>query len=346
MQSSLFKNNFWRFALDKNNHGLIRFSSMSIIKPFINAAKEPNLFQIPVTVKNRKGDVINLDAVFQDTKPEGSSLGTVINAHGAPGSHKDYKYVNPKLEAAGVRIIGINWPGCGYTPYDERLENHNFERVQFAQQIIDALNLPRKSVIFLGHSRGSECALKMAALNEDKSIGFISVNPIGIRPHRGAHIRLFTLLATFWRIMALRWLSNWILYQIYTKFAQFKVLDGHTCGVAMCMLTRLDYADAIPYIEKYNKSDLRALLLYAGNDWLIEPEISREFLSLFDNEYEISSFTRGEDPEATEAVKQEIINNRKTIGVFCAKDGHFLQKDRGDLIAEAALAMFRMQKKE
>lgn len=58
----------------------------------------------------------------------------------------------------------------------------------------------------------------------------------------------------------------------------------------MCMLTSLDYADAKYYIKKYNKDDLQAVLLYGGNDWLIEPKISREFLALFDNEYEFVNF--------------------------------------------------------
>uniref|UniRef100_A0AC34QEM0 Zinc finger C2H2 LYAR-type domain-containing protein n=1 Tax=Panagrolaimus sp. JU765 TaxID=591449 RepID=A0AC34QEM0_9BILA len=312
----------------------------SNVKP-LNDTKEPNLFQTPVVVQTRKGETIHLNAVFQDTLPGGSDKGVVINIHGAPGSHKDYKYVNPKLEAAGIRIVGINFPGCGYTDYDERLENHNFERVQFVQQIVDVLNLAEKSAIFIGHSRGSENALKMAVLNEEKSVGFVSVNPIGIRPHRGAHIRLFTFLANFWRILWLRWLSNWVLYQIYTKFAQFKVLDGHTCGVAMCMLTSLDYADAKPYIKKYNTDDLQAVLLYGGNDWLIEPEISREFLALFDNEYEFASFKVGEDEETTKAVVEEILDGRKTVGIYCAKDGHFLQKERANLIAESILAMFQ-----
>jgi pimeloyl-ACP methyl ester carboxylesterase len=40
----------------------------------------------------------------------------------------------------------------------------NDERVQIVQQIVDELELD--NIVFMGHSRGSENALKMAALNQ------------------------------------------------------------------------------------------------------------------------------------------------------------------------------------
>lgn len=42
-------------------------------------------------------------------------MGTVVAVHGAPGSHKDFKYVTPYLTEKGVRVIGVNWPGQGYS---------------------------------------------------------------------------------------------------------------------------------------------------------------------------------------------------------------------------------------
>uniref|UniRef100_A0A914Z8V9 AB hydrolase-1 domain-containing protein n=1 Tax=Panagrolaimus superbus TaxID=310955 RepID=A0A914Z8V9_9BILA len=312
-----------------------------MIEKYINETNESNLFTTPVTIKTKNNDIVKLDAIFQDTKPEGSNLGTVVNSHGAPGSHKDFKYINPKLEESGVRIVAVNFPGCGYTEYDERLQNDNYERIQFVQQIIDALNLSQK-LIFIGHSRGSENSLKMAANNPEKSAGIISVNPIGIRPHRGTKpIFLFHLLAFLWRIQWLRFFSNWLMYQIYNKFARFKVNNGEICGVAMNLMAGLQYSDALPYIEKFNQSNAKAILLYAGKDWLIEPSVSREFRSCFKDNIEVISKHRGDDSETTENVVNELKNGRKTIGVFCQRDGHFLQKDRADLIAEAVLTILK-----
>lgn len=96
----------------------------------------------------------------QDTKPNDSKLG-IVAVHGAPGSHKDFKYIFPKLE--GVRFIGINWPGMDYSSYDHDLVDDNEERVQIVQQIVDELKLEK--IIFIGHSRGTENSLKLAALN-------------------------------------------------------------------------------------------------------------------------------------------------------------------------------------
>lgn len=90
------------------------------------------------------------------------------------GSHKDFKYIYPNLN----RFIGVNWPSMGFTDckfFDmflvNILDNHslvddNNERIQIVQHIIDELKL--ENVVFIGHSRGSENALKMAALNQVK----------------------------------------------------------------------------------------------------------------------------------------------------------------------------------
>ena len=76
---------------------------------------EANLFSIPVKIKNRGGDEIQINAVYQDSNPDGAKLGTCIGLHGCPGSHKDFKYIEPLLTEAGVRFIGINFAGLGFS---------------------------------------------------------------------------------------------------------------------------------------------------------------------------------------------------------------------------------------
>uniref|UniRef100_A0A1I7YPM9 AB hydrolase-1 domain-containing protein n=1 Tax=Steinernema glaseri TaxID=37863 RepID=A0A1I7YPM9_9BILA len=83
------------------------------------------------------GNKFHLDSVIQDTQPEGSDVGTVIAMHGSPGSHKDFKYVTPLLQKAGIRFIGINFPGYGYSQADERLIQDNTERVAYVQAEFD-----------------------------------------------------------------------------------------------------------------------------------------------------------------------------------------------------------------
>ncbi len=47
--------------------------------------------------------------------PAGSPHGTVVAIHGAPGSHKDFKYMQPYLTDLGIRLVGVNFPGFGIT---------------------------------------------------------------------------------------------------------------------------------------------------------------------------------------------------------------------------------------
>lgn len=118
----------------------------------------------------RRHGVVN----FEDTKPEGSAIGTVIAMHGAPGSHRDFKYITPILRSYGIRVIGINFPGFGLSSglwslavaflEHASLKHDHVERGVFIQSIVDQLNLNER-LVFMGHSRGSENALKAAAMN-------------------------------------------------------------------------------------------------------------------------------------------------------------------------------------
>lgn len=117
------------------------------------------------------------------------------------GSHNDFKYIAPHLEESGIRVIAINYPGFGYSSCksisiyfnlrilsvlaidDDSLSNDNMERTDFVQQILAVLNISGK-LIFLGHSRGSENALRLSALHKEQAIGAILVNPIGFRRHK------------------------------------------------------------------------------------------------------------------------------------------------------------------
>uniref|UniRef100_A0A914PR95 Serine aminopeptidase S33 domain-containing protein n=1 Tax=Panagrolaimus davidi TaxID=227884 RepID=A0A914PR95_9BILA len=92
---------------------------------YLNEENELNLFKIPVTIKTKNRDAVKLDAIIQDTKPDGTSFGTVICSHGAPGCHRDFRRLYPYLEKDNVRVISINFPGCGYT----KCKNQCFRKV-------------------------------------------------------------------------------------------------------------------------------------------------------------------------------------------------------------------------
>lgn len=63
-------------------------------------------------------------------------------------------------------------------------EHSNEERLEYVQAIVDEVGV-EGAMVFMGHSRGSENALRMGARNADRCAGVLLVNPIGLRPHRG-----------------------------------------------------------------------------------------------------------------------------------------------------------------
>ncbi|PIO64371.1 hypothetical protein TELCIR_14007, partial [Teladorsagia circumcincta] len=149
-----------------------------------NNGIDPFLRQIDVRFNTSSGNEILVEAVYQDTTPSGSRLGTVVAIHGAPGSHKDFKYVTPLLQEKGIRFIGVNMPGFGLTPGDPRLRCDNTERNNFVNELIARIGNVEPLVV-MGHSRGCENATAVAAMNVDKLTGLVLVNPTGLRLHRG-----------------------------------------------------------------------------------------------------------------------------------------------------------------
>ncbi|KAK5972654.1 hypothetical protein GCK32_018756 [Trichostrongylus colubriformis] len=132
---------------------------------------DPFLRRINVRFTTSLGDEIAVEAVYQDTSPSGSRLGTVVAIHGAPGSHKDYKYVTPLLQSKGIRFIGVNMPYFGLTPGDPRLRFDNTERNNFVNELISRIGNVEKLVV-MGHSRGSENAVAVADRNAVRLLNF------------------------------------------------------------------------------------------------------------------------------------------------------------------------------
>ncbi|VDM50429.1 unnamed protein product [Toxocara canis] len=135
----------------------------------------------------------------KDVVPSRSSLGTVIACHGAPGSHEDFKYFLPYLKSKAIRFVGINFPGFGYTQPNAKLRYDNRERLEFVQQLVKRLKL-YDNLVFVGHSRGSETALKLGALNRDRTVAIVLVNPMTLLTYRA--------LKPLWRIQLFAWLWN------------------------------------------------------------------------------------------------------------------------------------------
>ncbi|PIO68795.1 hypothetical protein TELCIR_09401 [Teladorsagia circumcincta] len=123
---------------------------------------ENGLFSVPVRFKNNRGDVIKLDAVYQDTMPEGGEKAILFGIHGSPGSHADFKYLAPELRKNGVRMVMPNFPGQGYTP-----ELGGATLGQRNNGFLDSFNV------------------KLSSKFQKNVRGVVMLNSAGLRIHRG-----------------------------------------------------------------------------------------------------------------------------------------------------------------
>lgn len=96
--------------------------------------------------------------------------------------------------------------------------------MRVVQSLVDELNLKSSNVVFMGHSRGTELAMKMAAYNpvsidyhklstiystQQISAAAMLVNPIGLRPHRA--LRPFWLVQTVARLWKSVPIVSWLI---------------------------------------------------------------------------------------------------------------------------------------
>lgn len=292
------------------------------------------------------GEEVSVGAVYQDTLPSGSQIGAVVAIHGAPGSHKDFKYVTPLLQQKGIRFIGVNMPGYGFTPGDDRLHFDNTERNNFVHELIKRIGNIEKLVV-TGHSRGSENATAVAAMNVDKLAALVLLNPTGLRQHRA--------MRPFWVVRLVLWLyslgplAKRMMHPpmkfFYNSVIGLRLDSGERAMICVRTMSHLEYAKGIKqYIDRINQSkNSRVLVAYAGKDFLIETSISRELAHAFSDVRELSCEDKDESSEARAAHETcELFENGvKSVSINFKKDGHFLQRDRARYIADCIEGILR-----
>nr|CDJ95342.1 Protein of unknown function DUF1057 domain containing protein [Haemonchus contortus] len=293
---------------------------------------ENGLYSVPVRFKNGKGDIIALDAVYQDTMPEGGEKAVLFGIHGSPGSHADFKYLAPELKRNGVRMVVPNFPGQGYTPGDRRLSFENEERNEFAQAVLDSVdNFESPRLYFIGHSRGGENALQMATspLNIKNVHGVIMLNSAGLRIHRG--IEPFWKISITLQLLDLRVL-NFFLHPLLYIAAEAALRSMRTFALSRIM----------PCLDAINQNNqVRFLHAYSGSDFLIEAEVSKELASKLERRIELECSVPDSD-EITRATIRAFSRGYQTVSVNFVKEGHFLQKFRAKYLVDVILTLIRM----
>jgi pimeloyl-ACP methyl ester carboxylesterase len=104
----------------------------------------------------------------------------IVMVHGLPGSHRDFRWLAPPLEAWGFRVIRLDMPGFGGSDTGpaqlSALAHHVLGR-------LDHLQLDR--VVLLGHSFGGPQALLAASRDPQRVRGLVLLASVGMRPHQG-----------------------------------------------------------------------------------------------------------------------------------------------------------------
>ncbi|KAF7636069.1 hypothetical protein Mgra_00004517 [Meloidogyne graminicola] len=319
-----------------------------------NKTNDSDLFQLPITLNDGR---LTINAVYQDTHPfdPPQNCRTVIMLHGAPGSHNDFKYVVPLLRLKGIRSIAINWPGLGYSECsflidDDQLKNDNLERTEYIQSIINLLKL-QKPLIFFGHSRGVENAFRLAERNEEKTIGVIAANFVGIRPHRGVRpffaVRFFSALWDFAGWMKLQFLLE-PFYKALYSWVGMKTSNGYIAARCLKTMTTTDFDNQLKYIFPLRMNPkIKLLFAYSGDDNLIETELSEELLDNIGlkEESRLVTETIKDEQLIVEKTLKLMRKGHKNIAVYFVNEGHFLQKFRCKFLANAIIEMYLRIKK-
>jgi hypothetical protein len=162
----------------------------------------------------------------------------------------------------------------------------------------------------------------------------ILLNPICLQPHKGVRpFAVVSFLAWLWKTFPfMHPIFNPVLYWGYNKFG-LRVHDGLSAGVNLNLIRNADFESQHEYIEKLNSGTVKVLNLYAGNDFLVEPQLPDELANHF-NDNQTITCSGEDDSEVLSEVKEKLQSGVRHISICFEKDGHFLQKTRADFVSK------------
>ncbi|OQR95254.1 adenosylmethionine-8-amino-7-oxononanoate aminotransferase [Achlya hypogyna] len=207
---------------------------------------------------------------------------TYVLFHGAPGSHKDFKYLAPLLGDSNAKVIAFDLPGNGITAATAAggLERLNADTVNaVAVEAVDGLLAGDKGrTIVLGHSCGGHTAIEVAA-RAKRVHGLVLLNSMGLRPHQG--IRPFGLMNFGARQLSspgmMRDLvakaNHWLFVEKF-KFPRRTPLDDLT--FALQRFGTANFTNTKTFAKELGTRKFPSVVAWAVDDALVEKEIPRE----------------------------------------------------------------------
>lgn len=193
----------------------------------------------------------------------------VVMVHGLPGSHRDFRWLAPPLEAIGLRVIRLDMPGFGGS---ERIPARMSLLAEHVLARLDHLQLSR--VVLLGHSFGGVQALLAASRDPGRICGLALLASVALRPHRG--LRQAKGLALAIRGLATPIVRRPVMNQLRAHFQQAgfpKSTPDAEIRRSIRVVASVDFRVIGNAIAALRMPTLQA---FCEDDRLIEPEIGEE----------------------------------------------------------------------
>jgi pimeloyl-ACP methyl ester carboxylesterase len=216
----------------------------------------------------------------------------LVMVHGLPGSHRDFRWLAPPLEAEGLRVVRLDMPGFGGS---EVIGPGLSALAEGLLACLDALALTR--VVLVGHSFGGPQALVAASRDPERVRGLALLASVGLRPHQG--LRLLRGLPLVNRGLATPLLRRPLMDRVRTDFiragfsratpdAEIRRSLRVVAGVDFSLIDRAVAALQVP-----------TLLAACDDDRLIEAAIADELAAALPEGPRLRFATGGHNPQKT-----------------------------------------------
>ncbi|MBW2464485.1 MAG: alpha/beta hydrolase, partial [Deltaproteobacteria bacterium] len=227
----------------------------------------PNPVDAPVAVY----DVLGTQVGATSEGPEGAPA--ILLIHGVPGGTRDYRYLAPLLSRT-LRVHRLDLPGYGAVRDAQWHDYSPDGRARLVVGVADALGLEELAV--LGHSMGGPAAIATAAMVPHRVTALIVLASVGVRRHRGMALSPAQAGVLRWAA-GLPGVGRALLpkgRKLYRRMG-FPNADTLTARELRIDLANVMTIDFVAARRRAAAVRARALVAWADDDPLVEPEIGQ-----------------------------------------------------------------------
>jgi len=221
----------------------------------------------------------------------------IVAVHGLPGSSRDFRWLAPALREH-FRIIRVDLPGFGATPWTTRPGYAPGDRAAFVFELIEALGIERP--IIMGHSMGGVVATAMAAQAQDKLRALVFIATPGLRPHKGL------------RRLPRRALSDWFAHPRRRKllmpvlrrgFALMGFRGAYPDSALLHTLHGVAALDIKVHAQRLRALRLPSALIWCQDDPLIEATVPEALVRVLPDGPRLCFAHGGHNPQKHQAIE-------------------------------------------